>query len=129
MDKQITHVWAVYRINESGQEADKAFAEMRRPQDWGDPERWLYKVYAFEAEIDGAKWRNEVHCWGEKPLSEAEHLKLFAPLVAMLIEPSQPVEVCSNTHLAQDDFWYMGWGPLPPVYAGDDDYWGYDDEY
>jgi hypothetical protein len=119
--KTIVNVWTVYRIDDDGEEAEEAIAEFGRPQDWGDNGRWMYRKYVFEAEINGVKWRNEVHCWGERPLSEADHMELFAPLAAQMMEPCPPVELCSNTHLDEDDFWSEDWGPQPPVFEDDDD--------
>lgn len=125
--KEMTHAWTIYRLDDDGNEADEAYAEIGRPQDWGDSVRWLHKVYTLEAEINGVKYRNEVHCWAEKPLSEGEHLEMFAPFVVLLTEPWTPRELCGKTHLDTEDFWEAAWGPQPPYYDlqpdEDDDYW------
>lgn len=122
---KLTNVWTVYRLNPDGSEAEQGFAELSRPQDWGNSDKWLYKTYTLHAEIKGQKYINEAHCWAEKPIEEHKHLEMFSGLIATILMPGTPVELCSNTHLSEDDFWNSKWGKLPPYFDGDD---GDDDE-
>lgn len=118
----ITHnPWTIYRLNADGSEAAEAVAEHSRPQNWGQPDTWMYRVYALQCTIRGRTYRNYAHCWAELPITEAEHLELFAPLIAQIMFPSTPVQRCADTHLVVDDFWATDWGPLPPLYDGSDD--------
>lgn len=113
--RHITNVWTVYRLNPDGTETDGPFiAEMSRPQDWGNPKRWKYKVYTLSAQIKDTKYEHEVHCWAELPIEDYKHLELFSGVIAQIMLPGTPVQKCSNKYLQEDDFWMEEWGELPP---------------
>lgn len=126
--RHVTNVWTLYRLNPDGSEAEHAFAQLSRPQDWGDAQKWKHKVYRLRADLGDITYEHEVHCWAEQPIEDGEHLKLFAPLVATILQPGMDVRLCGPTHLAMDDFWEDEWGDLPPPVDEDDDGFEWDDE-
>ena len=93
-------------------------AQLGRPQDWGDP-KWMYRVYTLEA----LGYRNEVHCWLDSRVHDAEHLALFAGVICTITLPGSNPKLTGKAYLEADDFWSAEWAEMPPYYdaAADDD--------
>ena len=104
--KILTQVWAIYYNDRPD---GPHYAELARPQDWGDP-RWMYRVYVLEA----AGYRNESHCWLDRQVSENDHLELFSSLLHQMLIPGSNPKLCGRDYLREDDFWLDDWGKMPP---------------
>lgn len=115
----VTNVWTIYR------EGDDTMAVLARPQDWGNPAKWMYDVYTLE----GHGHRNEVHCWlqllpGEvagEHILPAVHLEAFSQLIVQILLPGTPLHECNKQYLREDDFWDDAWGKMPPYYEDEDE--------
>lgn len=117
-----THnAYTIYGVDEKGNEVEQKMAAIgERPQDWGHP-RWHYEHFRFEWLTPEARYINDAHCWTDLRREPGQYPGLFASLVAMILQPGQPVELCGREYLAEDDFWSKCWGPLPPIFAQEHD--------
>lgn len=109
--RQVTNCWTIYTAP-----AEVDFAQIGRPQDWGDP-RWMYRVYVLEAQ----GYRNTVHCWHDGQIEEHKHLEKFAGCICLITLPGWPPQKSGRDLLAQDDFWDESWGVMPPHWDEDED--------
>lgn len=108
--KKVTNVWAIYT------DGDNGFAELKRPQDWGDP-KWMYRKYIFTAEKLG--YESHVHCWLDHQVREHEHAETFASLIVQILLPGTPENLCTNQFMDDEDFWHKSWGEMPPFRPDD----------
>lgn len=92
-----------------------AWAEFRRPQDWGHP-RWMYRVYRFSA--PNLSHTVIVHGWLEQQEvfqpEEYEHAQFFASHCGTIMLPGHNEKECGRDYLIEDDFWDSAWGDMPP---------------
>lgn len=126
---QVTHnCWAIYGMDQDGNEVEQKIAEFRRPQDWGHP-RWTYELITTRWCDGRTIYINHCHCWTDVVRnSPADYLELFAPFTVQIMWPGMQPEVCGRGFLQEDDFWSDEWGELPPHYDRNpddqDDDWG-----
>lgn len=45
---EVHNVWTIYGLDENEQEVEEPFAQMSRPQDWGNADRWHYERFRFD---------------------------------------------------------------------------------
>jgi hypothetical protein len=123
---EVHNAWTIYGTEANGKEARQPLAMHGRVQAWGDP-RWFYHRFDFVwlSAPDGKQYINHAHCWTDLKREPGEYANLFAPLIAQILMPGTPPELCGRDYLHEDDFWQEEWGPQPPFY--DDPYYSEDD--
>lgn len=117
----VHNAWTIYGLERNGVEAKAPLAMHSRPQDWGDP-RWHYELFTFtwETAPDGKRYVNHCHCWTDLKRERGEYAQLFAALIAQILMPGTPKELCGREYLQEEDFWQRKWGTKPPIYQEDD---------
>lgn len=113
--KKVTNCWTIYTSDRPDEQLN--LAEIGRPQDWGNAKKWMYRVYVLEAQ----GYRNEVHCWIDERVSEAEHLEAFASLICTITLPGWNPKLSGRDYMDEDDFWEKEWGEMPPFYEPGDE--------
>ena len=114
---EVHNVWTIYGLNPDGSEVEQPIAQMSRPQDWGDKERWHYEYFEFYWIQESHHYINHVHCWTDLKLKQrGEYPMLFAQLIVQIAMPGANPKLCSMDYLDEDDFWSDLWGEMPPYY-------------
>lgn len=114
---EVHNVWTIYGLNSDGTPSDVPIAQMGRPQDWGDSERWHYERFRFDWITEEVHYINHAHCWTDLQLNErGEYPMLFAQLIVQIAMPGTNPKLCSREYLGEDDFWNEEWGELPPYF-------------
>lgn len=124
---EVHNCWAVYGVNHDGSEVKQPVAEFSRPQDWGDP-RWHYERFRFEWTHNNKHYINHAHCWTDLQRQQHEYPQLFAQLIVQILMPGAKEQFCGREYLAEDDFWLDEWGPMPPYYYPEDEYFEDDED-
>jgi len=119
---EVHNCYTLYELDEDGRECSEKILSFSRPQDWGDPERWHYHYCKIELTTVLAHYINHCHIWQECDRHIIEACKAIAPSLFMILRQGHPVELCANTHLAEEDFWLNKWGDKPPVFYDPDEY-------
>ena len=113
---EVHNVYTIYGVNPDGTEAQEPFAQMSRPQDWGNFERWHYERFCFEWIQETMRYINNAHCWTDLKLERYKYPSLFAPLVVQIFMPGANPKLCAMDYLDEDDFWSDDWGEMHPYF-------------
>lgn len=111
----------IYGMDEYGTQVERPIAEFSRPQTWGDKEQWHYEFFRLSWVRDGYEYINNCHCYTDMKNPECGYPVLFGQLVATILYPGRPPQLCGREFLDEDDFWCDEWGEMPPYFYPDDD--------
>ena len=119
---EVHNAWAVYGLERDGSEAKQPLAMHSRPQDWGDP-RWHYErfTFAWESAPNGRRYVNHCHCWTDLKRERGAYAQLFDSLIAQILIPGDPPQLCGRDFLQEEDFWERKWGKRPPLWEGEEE--------
>lgn len=124
---EVHNCWAVYGVERDGTEVEQPIAQFSRPQDWGDS-RWHYERFRFEWTYNNKHYINHAHCWTDIKRELFEYPQLFAQLIVQILMPGAKEQFCGREYLAEDDFWLDEWGPMPPYYYSENEYFEDDED-
>jgi hypothetical protein len=123
----VHNAWTVLGM-EDGKEIDDPLATLGRPQDWGDP-KWHYSRFRFDWYMPEAQYINHVHIWTDLVREESEYPRLFAGLITAILLPGLPAPLAGRDVLDVEDSWLKEWGPTPPVWDGEDEFFTPGDDF
>lgn len=109
---EVHNVWTIYASDSD----NPPIAQMSRPQDWGNKERWHYERFYFEWILETTRYINHAHCWTDIKVERGEHPMLFASLIVQIAMPGANFKLCGMDYLDEDDFWSEQWGEMPPYF-------------
>lgn len=124
---EVHNCYTLYELDEDGSECEQKLLSFSRPQDWGDKSRWHYHYCKIEVSTKKAHYINHCHIWQEVKRSCIEACQAIASSLFMILTLGQPVELCSDTHLGENDFWLSEWGEKPPLFIDWNDEYIYGD--
>lgn len=126
---EVHNCYTLYELNDDGNKVERPVMSFFRAQDWANPDRWHYHYCKIEVKIDNTIYINHCHIWQEVERHIIEACQAISNALFMIMQPGGKPELCGNTHLDEEDFWWDAWGDKPPVFIdeSDDDY--YEDEF
>ena len=119
--------YTLYELDEDGYKESTRLLTFSRPQDWANPKRWHYHYCKIELSFKGTHYINHCHIWQGVERNTFEACKYISQSLFMFMQPGKAVELCANTHLAEEDFWLNEWGDKPPVFYDPDEYFDEED--
>lgn len=113
---EVHNVYTLYELDEGGEKVDTPILEFFRPQDWGDASRWHYHQCQVQFSLRESTYINNCHIYQEVERDLVSACQEIASYLFMVMMPGTPEQIAGSSHLREDDFWLLEWGPLPPTY-------------
>lgn len=126
---EVHNCYTLYELNDDGNEVKRPVMSFFRPSDWANPDRWHYHYCKIEVKIDNTIYINHCHIWQEVDRHIIEACQKISKALFMIVRPGGKPELCGNTHLDEEDFWWDAWGKKPPVFIDESDVDCYEDEF